>query len=51
MYVENEPTMKRNEVVVNDLPGENYTIKANGKTPGNSKYPLSLIQLLRIKSK
>ena len=31
MYAENEPAMKRNEAVLNDLPGQLYTIEANGK--------------------
>ena len=36
--------MKRNETVLNELPGELYTIEANDKTPDNCKYPLALIQ-------
>ena len=51
MYAENEPPMKRNEAVLNDLPGQLYAIEANGKIPDNFKYPLALIQLLRIKTK
>ena len=44
MYAENEPAMKRNESVLNELPGKLYTIEANGKIPGNFKCPLELIQ-------
>ena len=44
MYAKNEPAMKRNEGVINDLPGKPYTIKANDKIPDNCKYPLVLIQ-------
>ena len=36
--------MKRNEAVLNELPGEIYTIEANDKIPYNYKYPLALIQ-------
>ena len=36
--------MKRNEAVLNELPGEIYTIEANGKIADNYKYPLALIQ-------
>ena len=36
--------MKRNEAVLNDLPGEPYTIEASDKVPHNCKYPLALIQ-------
>ena len=31
MYAENETAMKKNESVLNELPGELYTIEANGK--------------------
>ena len=44
MYVENEPAMKRNEAVLNELPGEPYTTETNDKIPDNSKYPLALRQ-------
>ena len=44
MYAENEQAMKRNEAVLNDLPGELYTIEANDKIPDNSKYPSPLNQ-------
>ena len=39
MYAENEPAMKRNEGVLNELPGKLYTIE-----PDNCSYPLVLIQ-------
>ena len=29
--------MKRNEIVLNDLPGQLYTIESNDKTPDNCK--------------
>ena len=38
MYVENEPFMKMNAAVLNDLPGELYTIKANDKISDSFKY-------------
>ena len=44
MYAENEPAMKRNEAVLNQLPGELYITEANDKIPDNCKYPLALIQ-------
>ena len=44
MYAENEPAMKTNEAVLNELPGELYIIEANDKIPDNCKYPLALIQ-------
>ena len=44
MYPEIEPAMKRNEAVLNELPGERYTIESNVTIPDNSKYPLTLIQ-------
>ena len=40
MYAENEPAMKRNEGVLNELPGKLYTIEP----PDNCSYPLVLIQ-------
>ena len=40
MHAENEPAMKRNEAVLNELSGELYIIKANDKIPDNFKYPL-----------
>ena len=44
MYAEDEPAMKRNEAVLNELPGELYIIEANDKIPDNCKYTLSSIQ-------
>ena len=44
MYAENEPAMKRNEAVLNELPGEPYIIEAKDKIPDNCKYPVVLIQ-------
>ena len=44
MYAENETAMKRNESVLNELPGEPYIIEANDKIPDNCKYTLTLIQ-------
>ena len=43
MYVENEPAMKRNETVVNMLPGKLCTVEINDKVPNNCKYALALI--------
>ena len=43
-YAENKPAIKRNETILNELPGELYTIGA--------RYPLVLtLRLLRIKGK
>ena len=39
MYSENEPTMKWNNAVLNDLPGDLYKIEAADKIPDNFKYP------------
>ena len=44
MYPDNEPAMKRNEAVLNELLGELYTMVANDKIPDNCQYPLALIQ-------
>ena len=44
MYAENEPAMKRNKAVLNELPGELYIIEVNDKIQDNCKYPLALIQ-------
>ena len=44
MYAENEPAMKRNDVVLNDLPGELYTIDSDDRIPVNCKYSLATIQ-------
>ena len=35
MYAENEPAIGRNEAVLNNLPGELYTIEADDKIPYN----------------
>ena len=43
MYAQNKLDMKRNEAVLNELPGELYTIKAHDKIPDNCKYSLALI--------
>ena len=43
MYADNEPTMKSNEVALNDLLGDIYTTEANGKIPGNFKYSVTII--------
>ena len=44
MHADNEPAMKRNEAVLNEFPGELYTINAKDKILDNWKYPLALIQ-------
>ena len=36
--------MERNEAVLNDLPGELYTVEADDKVPDNCKYPLAIIE-------
>ena len=45
MYAENEPAIKRNDAILNDLPGELYAIEPDGKIPDNCKYPLAAIQV------
>ena len=47
MYSENERAMKRNGAVLNNLPGEFYTIKANDKFTDNYKHPSALIQAVQ----
>ena len=42
--VENEPAMKRNDAVPNDLPGKLYTREAHDNIPDSCKYPLATIQ-------
>ena len=45
MYAGNEPVMKINDVVLNDVLGELYTIKeVDEKNCRESKYPLTIIQ-------
>ena len=44
IYAENEPPMKRNDAVINDLPGELYSIEADDKIPDNCRYPVATIQ-------
>ena len=41
IYAENKPATKRNDAVLNDLPGEFYTIEAHDKLPDNCKYPMA----------
>ena len=36
--------MKRNDAVLNNLPGELYRIEPHNKIPDNCKYPLATIQ-------
>ena len=43
MYEENKPAIGRNEAVLNNLPGENYTVEADDKILDNCKYPLPMI--------
>ena len=45
MYEEDEPAIKRNDAVLNDLPGELYTIESGDKIPDNCKYPLATTQV------
>ena len=44
LFTEDELAIKRNEDVLNDLPGEPYKIEASYKIPENRKYPLVTIQ-------
>ena len=44
MYAENEPAMKRNDAVLNDLPYKLYTKDPHEKIPDNCKYPFATIQ-------
>ena len=44
MYAENEPAMKKNKAVLNDLLCPIYTIETNDKIPDNCKYTLALTQ-------
>ena len=43
IYTENEPPIDRNEVVLNNLPGEPYTIEVDDKITDNCKYQLTMI--------
>ena len=42
-YAEKRPAISRNEAVLNNLPGELYTIEADDKTPDNCKCLLAMI--------
>ena len=41
IYAENESAVKRNDTVLNDLPGDLYTIQANDKIPDKCKHPIA----------
>ena len=41
------PAMKKNDAVLNDLPGEFYRIQADDKVPDNCKYQLATIQAIQ----
>ena len=43
-YAEHEPTVLRNRTVINNLPGEVYSIEANDEIPNDCRYPFSMIQ-------
>ena len=55
MCTQNEPAMKRNEAVLNDLTGEFYAIEANDKVPDNFTHTHNThwhqFKILRIKRK
>ena len=42
---------ERNEAVLNDLPGELYTIETNNKIPDKYKYPIALVQVTQNQKK
>ena len=42
-YLENESAAKGDKFVLNDLPGDVYTIETNEKIAGNCKYPLVIL--------
>ena len=50
-YVENEPAMKKNEAVLNELSGERYTTESHDKIPDTCKCPLVLTQTIQNQSK
>ena len=43
MYAENEPAISRNELVLNNSPGELSTIETDIKFPDSCKYTLAMI--------
>ena len=49
MYAENEPAMKRNDAVLNDLPGELYIIEAYQNIPDNCRYIVTSIHFPPLK--
>ena len=49
MFAENKPAVKRNEAVINLLPGEFYTVEVNDKISDNCKYLLATIQAAQNK--
>ena len=51
IYAENKPAMKRNNAVLNDLPGELYTIEADDKFQITVITHWQQCKLLRIKNK
>ena len=46
MNTENERAMKRNYVLLNNFPGELYTIETDERITDNHKYPLATMQCL-----
>ena len=44
IYAGNAPTLLRNQIALNNLPGEVYSIEDNDKSPDDCSYPFSVIQ-------
>ena len=51
IYAENETDLKRNEVALNDIPGDFYTVGVNEKIPDNWKNLLATIEAVIIRKK
>ena len=49
MYVGNAPMLLRNQTVLNNLPGEVYSIEANDKILNDPRCPFSMIQATQNK--
>ena len=44
MYAENAPTVLKSQTYLINLPGDVYSVEANGKIPDDCRYPFSVIQ-------
>ena len=49
-YTKNEPVIKRNKAIPNNLPDKFYTIRSDDKVVDNIIYPLATVQDAKIQN-